>query len=215
MSFILKLPKIDSLIAGFTVIGLTMLACSSGSQSADGRIVMLTRLPTLTPTVMGGVVNAAAPVEAAAQPAPAEATAVPAPVEGAAQPAPVEAAAPPALQPAPVEATPAPVEGAAAQPAPSIVIAALNKVEEYVDLQNVSDQPQDLRGWNVLSEKDGQKCNLAGTIAPGETLRIWALATQAAQGGYNCGFSQEIWSDNEADDAILYDAFGVEVSRAK
>ncbi len=68
-------------------------------------------------------------------------------------------------------------------------------------------------GWNLLSEKDGQKCNLAGTIEPGQTLRIWALATQAAQGGYNCGFGQPVWDDQQPDFAILFNDIGVEVAR--
>jgi len=118
----------------------------------------------------------------------------------------------PTEQPPVEEATP--TETAVIIPEQSpVILVTLNKVEEYLDLQNVSNQPQDLRGWTVLSERDGQKCNLAGTLTPAETLRVWALAIQANQGGYNCGFSQEIWLDNEADAAILYDSTGVEVSR--
>jgi len=94
-----------------------------------------------------------------------------------------------------------------------IIIVTRNAIEEYVDIENITDAPIDLRGWSILSEKDGQKCNLAGTLAPTEPLRIWALAPDASKGGYNCGFSQEIWDDIEADTAILYNSEGIEVSR--
>jgi hypothetical protein len=77
----------------------------------------------------------------------------------------------------------------------------------------VTDTTQDLRGWSFVSEKDSQKCNLAGVLEPGQLLRVWALASSAANGGYNCGFSQDIWDDVEPDAAVLYNAEGVEVSR--
>lgn len=94
-----------------------------------------------------------------------------------------------------------------------IIITALDEIQEYVEIQNTSDTPQDLTGWSIFSEKDAQKCNLAGELKAKETLRIWALATNAAQGGYNCGFSREIWDDTELDAAILYNADDVEISR--
>jgi endonuclease YncB( thermonuclease family) len=100
-------------------------------------------------------------------------------------------------------------------PAPAqIVIIAVNDVEEYVDLQNVGNSPQDLTGWRLLSERDGQSCTFAGvTMQPGESLRVWALLADSVRGGYNCGFAQNIWSNTEPDPAVLFNPEGIEVSR--
>lgn len=211
MPSILKPQKKPLLMGGIVLVTLTMLACGNASPPAKSDIVMLTRLPTLTPTALNGNSNAAPPV--AATPPAAEAP----PGGEVIQPTQPVEAAPIVADPAatPTQPVAPSAESATTTGSSTIVIVALNKVEEYVDIQNISQQDQDLRGWNVYSERDGQKCNLAGTLTPGQTLRIWALASSAAQGGYNCGFSQEIWNDTEADTAILYDPFGLETSRSQ
>lgn len=189
------------------LIGLPLLACAG--DPTPQTIVMLTRLPTLTPTGAANVdgVPANPPVPPQSEPD------ADVPAEVATQP-PLAPESEPTPQP---EAQPEPATNSDPAPATSeespVVIIAVNDLQEYIDIQNVSDLPQDLTGWSIVSELDSQKCNLAGTLDVGETLRIWALAAQAAQGGYNCGFSQEIWADQEADAAILLNVAGVEVSR--
>ncbi len=100
-------------------------------------------------------------------------------------------------------------------PAPAqVVIIAVDDVEEYVDLQNVGNSPQDLTGWRLLSERDGQSCTFEGvTMQPGESLRVWALLADSTRVGYNCGFAQNIWSNTEPDAAVLFNPEGIEVSR--
>ncbi|HSJ59452.1 MAG TPA: thermonuclease family protein [Anaerolineae bacterium] len=101
-------------------------------------------------------------------------------------------------------------------PAPAganILIVTVDKRAEFVDIQNVGSTAQDLAGWVLLSEKGNQVCPLSGTIAPGATLRIWAMAQDSGQGGYNCGFDENIWNNSESDPAVLYDAQGREVAR--
>jgi hypothetical protein len=110
---------------------------------------------------------------------------------------------PPTATPAPPTATPAPI-------GPRVVIVAKNKVAEFVDIQNSGDQPQDLNGWRLVSEKGNQACALAGVLQPGQTLRIHAMT---GSDGYNCGFDNNIWNNSEPDPAVLYNAQGVEVSR--
>lgn len=105
--------------------------------------------------------------------------------------------------PAPPTATPAPI-------GPRVVIVAKNKVAEFVDIQNSGDQPQDLNGWRLVSEKGNQACALAGVLQPGQTLRIYAMT---GSDGYSCGFDNNIWNNSEPDPAVLYNAQGVEVSR--
>ena len=46
-----------------------------------------------------------------------------------------------------------------------------------------------------------------------EALRIWAMAEDAAQGGFNCGMGGPIWNNGESDPAVLLNAAREEVSR--
>jgi hypothetical protein len=90
---------------------------------------------------------------------------------------------------------------------------AVDKRAKYVDVENQGEQPQDLAGWILVSEKGNQACPLGGIIRPAEVLRIWALSTDVGQEGFNCGFDANIWNNGEADPAVLYDVVGREVSR--
>ena len=101
----------------------------------------------------------------------------------------------------------------AAEVAAILRIIAVDKGAEFVDIQNQGDQPQDLSGWTLVSEKGNQACALGSVIGPGEVLRIWAMAEDADQGGFNCAFGSAIWNNSEKDPAVLYDAAGQEVSR--
>lgn len=110
----------------------------------------------------------------------------------------------PTITPEPTE-TPTLISGA------KVIIKWVNKSAEYVDLENIGNQPQDLAGWRIVSEKGDQVCWLAGVIQPSETLRVWTNNPNGE--GYNCGIGNNIWNDNESDPAALYNAQGVQVSR--
>ena len=109
-------------------------------------------------------------------------------------------------------ATPAP----AAQPAPAaggdaaLVIVAVDKRDEYVDIRNNGAAAVDLAGWVLHSEKGSQDCALGGSLGAGQTLRIWAMT---GEGGFNCGFESNIWNNSEPDAAVLWSPDGAEVSR--
>lgn len=122
----------------------------------------------------------------------------------------------PAAAPYPA-ATSAPLTAATEPPPPpaggQIVITAVDKEAEYVDLSNSSDQPIDLSGWVLLSERGDQACALGGVIQPGAVLRVWALSRDAGQGGYNCGHGRNIWSNSQSDPAALYDSTGALIDR--
>jgi hypothetical protein len=94
-----------------------------------------------------------------------------------------------------------------------LIIVGVDKRAEFVDIQNAGDGAIDLGGWKLVSEKGNQVCFLGGQIAPGVVLRIWALAEDAGQGGFNCQFDSNIWNNSEPDAAVLYDASGNEVAR--
>lgn len=94
------------------------------------------------------------------------------------------------------------------------MIVGVNKPSEYVDLLNQSGSDVDLSGWVLVSEKGPQYCPLDGAmIGAGQSLRVWAMAEDAGQGGFNCGLGSDIWNNSERDPAVLYDNNGVEVSR--
>ncbi|RJP53324.1 MAG: hypothetical protein C4583_04925 [Anaerolineaceae bacterium] len=92
----------------------------------------------------------------------------------------------------------------------TVIITAVNKQAEYVDIKNIGPSPVNLNGWTLVSEKGNQACSLGGILEPGATLRIWA-GTNAT--GFSCGYNKYIWNNSEPDPAVLYDAQGHEVDR--
>ena len=92
----------------------------------------------------------------------------------------------------------------------SLVIVTVNKSAEYVDIKNGSSSSVDLTGWNLLSEKGSQSCQLGGVIQSGAILRIYAAS---GSDGFNCNYSKNIWNNSEPDPAVLYNPQGAEVSR--
>jgi lamin tail-like protein len=93
----------------------------------------------------------------------------------------------------------------------SVLITAVNKAMEYVDLQNLENGPVDLQGWRLVSETGSQACMLSGVLQPNDVLRVWA---RKGDSGFSCGYSFNIWNDNQSDPAVLYNAQGEEVSRS-
>jgi endonuclease YncB( thermonuclease family) len=126
----------------------------------------------------------------------------------AATPAPPPAATP-SLAAAATPSSAAPPVPASASGA-GLLIVAVNKGEEYVDIRNLGAGAVDLGGWVLHSEKGSQDCALRGRIAPGETLRIYAMT---GDGGFSCGFDSNIWNNSEPDAAVLWSPEGVAVSR--
>ena len=94
-----------------------------------------------------------------------------------------------------------------------IAIVYVDKGEEFVDIQNQGGADIDFGGWTLVSEKGNQVCGLSFVLPAGQTIRIWALAEDAGQGGFNCGFGSNIWNNSDRDPAVLYDAQGNEVAR--
>lgn len=92
----------------------------------------------------------------------------------------------------------------------SVQIITVNKAEEYAEIRNDTSTPVNLRGWRLVSELGDQSCALRGTLEPNEILRIWA---RRGNPGFDCRFPNDIWNDNRADPAVLYNAEGEEVSR--
>jgi len=111
-----------------------------------------------------------------------------------------------------------PTQGARSTDPPTLAghgvrIIEVDKRAEFVDIRNDGELPQDLDGWVLVSMRGDQACPLRGALVPGEILRIWALVDDVEQGGYNCGFGSNIWSNSQSDPAELYDAAGQLVDR--
>ena len=92
----------------------------------------------------------------------------------------------------------------------TIEIITVNKPAEYVEIQNFSPAPVNLRGWRLVSVTGNESCTLRGTLDPNEVLRIWS---RRGSPGFDCQLGREIWRDNEVDPAVLYNPQGEEVSR--
>ena len=120
---------------------------------------------------------------------------------------------PPSVTPVPASPTPVPPTATTAPVGANVQIVAVDKRAEYVDLVNYGDQPQDLAGWRLVSERGNQECRLEGVLNAGATLRVWAMAEDRDRGGYNCGFGTNIWNNSKSDPAALYDAAGQLVDR--
>ena len=91
-----------------------------------------------------------------------------------------------------------------------VLITAVNKELEFVDIQNAGFPTVNLNGWVLVSETGDQRCQLRGILQTKQVLRIWAGTGQV---GISCGFRHVIWLDEEPDPAVLYNAKGEEVSR--
>ena len=173
-----------------------------------------TQLPVRAVTAMASTVAASlststsVPLPTAIPPTTVPPTAVP-PTTVPATPVPPVAVPPTAVPP-----TSPPQPTATLQTATgSLVIIGVNKSDEYVDIRNDGGAAVDLSGWTLRSEKGPQDCTLNGSIAPGQILRIWAMAEDAGRGGFNCGFGANIWNNSESDPAVLINPSGQEVSR--
>lgn len=173
-----------------------------------------TQTPTETPvpsdTPLPTMTNTPVPPTATPTPVPATATFTPEPATATFTPAPPTATFTPV--PATATFTPAPAPTQALLGG-QITIVWVNKRDEYVDIQNIGDQAVDISGWVLVSEKGNQACTLGGVVDPGVVLRIWALAEDSSQGGFNCGFGSPIWNNSDPDPAALYDASGMLVAR--
>jgi hypothetical protein len=98
---------------------------------------------------------------------------------------------------------------AATEGEPPVAVVTVSAEEQYVELRSNLDSVQDLSGW-YLSLGRRLTCHLGEEvrIEPGETLRIWALAQDAARSGLNCGLDRPFWSDKEPQRVFLYSGDG-------
>ena len=203
--------------AGFCVVCLGWGVVDSSLRAAG---ILPTHTPTstatFTPTATRTPTATSSPTPTATSPPTRTPTTTPTPTATATPtitPTPLPPTATPSPAPPTDTPTPAPPTDTPTPAPAKVVITAVNKEAEYVDIKNVGGQPQDLAGWALVSERGNQACTLGGVLGPGQTLRIWALAKDAGRGGFNCGFGKNIWNNSEHDPAVLYNAQGMEIDR--
>lgn len=95
-----------------------------------------------------------------------------------------------------------------------LVIQAIDREAEFVDIANPTDRDADMTGWALLSDKGNQAFFFpAGfVLAAGETVRIHSGVKQSDASGGLFWTEKKIWKDKNADMAILLDPYGRIVS---
>ena len=87
--------------------------------------------------------------------------------------------------------------------------------DEYVEITNLGDQPQDLTGCVLMDVSDGYPLFTFPPyiLAPGESVRVYTNEYHPEWGGFSFEYSQAIWNNSEPDVAVLYDNQGREISQ--
>ena len=87
--------------------------------------------------------------------------------------------------------------------------------DEYVEIVNAGNAPQDLHGWVLEDVDDGNPRFVfpAYTLAPGASIRVYTNEVHAQYGGFSFGSGSAIWNNGAPDAAGLHDASGTLVSR--
>jgi hypothetical protein len=88
--------------------------------------------------------------------------------------------------------------------------------DEYVVIKNLSSCYQDVTGWQLknISKPSPTFKFPPYTISPGEIVRVYTDEYHTETGGFTFYYGYgDIWSNDHADIAVLYDALGNEVSR--
>jgi competence protein ComEC len=87
--------------------------------------------------------------------------------------------------------------------------------DEYVEITNLGDTSQDLKGWTLLDISEGYPSLIFPTyvLQPGESIRVYTNETHPEYGGFSFGSGKAVWNNSSPDTAVLKNAQGQEVSR--
>ena len=86
--------------------------------------------------------------------------------------------------------------------------------DEYVEIANDGDAPEDLDGWRLTDVSDGRPSFIfpAWSLGPGDSVRVYTNEVHSEWGGFSFGSGSAVWSNSSPDTAGLYDASGSLVS---
>ena len=87
--------------------------------------------------------------------------------------------------------------------------------DEYVEITNLGERPQDLAGWILQDISDEYPSFIfsAYILGPGESVRVYTNEYHPEWGGLSFESSRAIWNNSEPDIAALYNSQGEEISR--
>ena len=87
--------------------------------------------------------------------------------------------------------------------------------DEYVEITNLGDQPQNLASWELKDISEGYPSFTFPSyiLAPGKSIRVYTNEYHPEWGGFSFEYGRAIWSNSEPDVAALYEDQDKEVSR--
>ena len=87
--------------------------------------------------------------------------------------------------------------------------------DEYVEITNLGNAPQDLAGWRLIDISEGYPSFTFPhyILEPGAKIRVYTNEIHPEWDGFSFGFGKAAWNNKEPDVAALYDTNGNEVSR--
>jgi len=87
--------------------------------------------------------------------------------------------------------------------------------DEYVEIANLGDTSQDLKGWVLKDISEGYPSFTfpSYVLASGAKIRVYTNETHSEWGGFSFRYGKAIWNNTDPDWAALYNAQGQEVSR--
>ena len=88
--------------------------------------------------------------------------------------------------------------------------------DEYVEITNLGDQPQDLEHWMLKDISEGYPSFTFPSyiLAPGKSIRVYTNEYHSEWGGFSFEYGRAIWNNSEPHDvAVLYNNQREEVSR--
>jgi micrococcal nuclease len=82
--------------------------------------------------------------------------------------------------------------------------------DEYVEITNLGDQPQDLDGCMLMDIDEGYPSFIfpSYVLAPGESVRVYTNEHHPEWGNFSFESSTAVWNNSEPDTAVLYDRQG-------
>jgi len=86
--------------------------------------------------------------------------------------------------------------------------------DEYVEITNLGDGPQDLAGWLLVDFADGYPSLTFPSyiVAPGDSIRVYTNEYHPEWGGFSFEYGRAIWNNTVPDTATLYNAEAQKVS---
>ena len=86
--------------------------------------------------------------------------------------------------------------------------------DEYVEIKNIGDRPQDLTGWLLMDFSDGNPSFTFPSfiMASGERIRVYTDECHPEWGSFSFEYGNAIWNNADPDTAALYNAEGQKVS---